>query len=55
MSAKRLRDLAREYRSERAAILEDPGRSWEKKMFAIRELHKRYTERKDEVEERESA
>ncbi len=54
MSAEHLGDLERDYRSERAAILEDPGRSWEKKMYAIRELHKRYAERKDELQERES-
>jgi hypothetical protein len=48
---KRLRDLEREYRRVRTAILEDPDLSWEKKMRAVLELFNRYRDRQEAGEE----
>jgi hypothetical protein len=52
VSTKELRRLEREYRRERAAILEYPELSWEQKMRAVLELFNRYWNReKDGAEE----
>jgi hypothetical protein len=48
VSTKELRRLEREYRRERAAILEDPELSWEQKMRAVLELFNRYRNRQEE-------
>ena len=51
MSMKELRRIEREYRRERAAILEAPELSWEKKMRALLELFNRYRDRQEEGSE----
>ena len=48
MSTKELIRLEREYRRKRAAILEDPELSWEKKMRSLLELFNRYRDRQEE-------
>jgi hypothetical protein len=55
VSSKHVRYLERDYRKERAAILEDDSLSWEKKMHAIKELHAEYSGRKDAATEEEGA
>lgn len=47
MSAKELRDLERSYRCERAAILEDPNLSWEKKMYRAKQVFGPYARERD--------
>jgi hypothetical protein len=47
VTSKHSRDLERDYCRERTAILEDDSLSWEKKMFAIKDLHAEYSERMD--------
>jgi hypothetical protein len=55
MNDKRLRDLEREFRKERAEILADEGMSWEKKMFAVRDLFETYSRKKEALPEEKTA
>ena len=51
MSDKRVRDLEREYRLQRAQILGDEKLSWEAKMRNVKRLHERYSAQLDTLEE----
>ena len=51
MSDKRVRDLEREYRQQRAQILGDEKLSWEAKMRSVKRLHERYSAQLDTLEE----
>jgi hypothetical protein len=49
MTSQTLRELERSYRQERAEILADETRSWEKKMVAVRDLFAEFARRKEEL------
>jgi lipase chaperone LimK len=53
--AKDLRNLEREYRKERAAILEDDSLSWERKMHRIKALFEEYRQRQEGLEDEQGA
>jgi hypothetical protein len=47
VGGKALRDLERRYREDRAAVLDEPGVSWESKLKQVKRLYSHYREEHD--------